>query len=142
MQEMMAGCPAERTLRLIEGRWKLLILSQLFGGTLRFSDLQRAINTALPVGVTPKMLTQDLRQMEIDGLVRREVYAEVPPKVEYSLTPLGQSLRPVVEAMIDWGQRHEWEVEGTAYPCAAAWQGADEGRADAAASEFEAAALV
>lgn len=122
MQEMIVGCPAERTLRLIEGRWKLLILSQLFSGTRRFSDLQRAVNAALPVGVTPKMLTQDLRQMEADGLVSRKVYAEVPPKVEYSLTPVGQSLRPVVEAMIDWGRQHEWESEGTACPCAALWE--------------------
>lgn len=132
MQEMIAGCPAERTLRLIEGRWKLLILSKLFRGTRRFSDLQRAVNAALPVGVTPKMLTQDLRQMEADGLIRREVYAEVPPKVEYSLTPLGQSLRPVVEAMIDWGRRHELEIEGTARPCAALWEESWEDRAETA----------
>ncbi len=129
MKDMMAGCPAERTLRLIGGRWKVFILSQLFSGTVRFAELQRRINEAATSAVAPKVLTQDLRQMEADGLVRREVYAQVPPKVEYSLTPLGQSLRPVVEAMIDWGRRHEWEIEGTARPCAADWRGTDEGYA-------------
>ncbi len=117
MKDMMTGCPAERTLQMIGGRWKIYILSQLFPGTLRFSDLQRSINSITSSSVTPKMLTQELRQMEIDGLIHREVYAQVPPKVEYSLTPLGISLRPVVEAMVVWGQQHEWEMEGTAKHC-------------------------
>lgn len=114
MKTMVAGCPAERTLQLVRGRWKIFILHQLFGETLRFSDLQRSINAITTSGVTPKMLTQELRQMEADGLVLRQVYAQVPPKVEYSLSPLGQSLQPVVEAMVEWGLQHEQETEDAA----------------------------
>lgn len=117
MKDMMAGCPAERTLQMVGGRWKIFILFRLFGGTMRFAELQRRINEITASSVTPKMLTQDLRQMETDGLIHREVYAQVPPKVEYSLTPLGVSLRPVVEAMVVWGQQHEREMEGTAKHC-------------------------
>jgi DNA-binding HxlR family transcriptional regulator len=101
----------ERTLHLIEGRWKVIILNQLFlGGTLRFSELRRRIDSGGTGGrtgvVTPKMLTQELRQMETDGLLHRKVFAEVPPKVEYSLTTLGESLRPVILAMADWSLRN------------------------------------
>ncbi len=117
MKDMMAGCPAERTLQMVGGRWKIFILLRLFGGTMRFAELQRRINEITASSVTPKMLTQELRQMETDGLIHREVYAQVPPKVEYSLTPLGVSLRPVVEAMVVWGQQHEREMEGTARYC-------------------------
>ena len=98
-------CPAERTLAVIGGRWKIVILWHLFQGTRRFNQLHRAIK-----GVSQKVLTQQLREMERDGVVHRQVFAEVPPKVEYSLTPLGESLRPVVEAMCQWGiQGHEAE---------------------------------
>ena len=92
-----ASCPAESTVRLIGGRWKVPIVWHLFGGTMRFSDLRRAMPA-----VTPKMLTQQLRELEKDGVVARKVYAEVPPKVEYSLTERGASLRPVVNAMCEW----------------------------------------
>jgi DNA-binding HxlR family transcriptional regulator len=95
-------CPAEATLAVIGGRWKVPILYHLFGGVKRFSELQRA----LP-GVTQKMLTQQLRELERDGVVRRTVYAQVPPKVEYSLTPRGESLKPVVKAMCRWGMEQE-----------------------------------
>jgi DNA-binding HxlR family transcriptional regulator len=91
-------CPAERTLDIIGGRWKVLILWQLFDRERRFSELFRAI-----VGITQKMLTQQLRELEKDGIVHRQVYAQIPPKVEYSLTPLGKTLRPVVDAMCEWG---------------------------------------
>jgi DNA-binding HxlR family transcriptional regulator len=94
-------CPVETTLHVISGRWKTVILFHLFDGTKRFSELLRSMG-----GITQKMLTQQLREMERDGVVRRRVYPQVPPKVEYSLTPLGHSLRPVVEAMCRWGQRH------------------------------------
>jgi DNA-binding HxlR family transcriptional regulator len=90
-------CPAETTLDVIGGRWKVPILWHLFSGTLRFSELRRALPD-----ITQKMLTQQLRELEHDGVVARKVYAEVPPKVEYSLTPRGLSLRPVVEAMCHW----------------------------------------
>jgi DNA-binding HxlR family transcriptional regulator len=93
-------CPAERTLDVIGGRWKVLILWQLFQGQRRFSELFRALD-----GVTQKMLTQQLRELEKDGIVHRQVYPQIPPKVEYSLTPLGKSLRPVVDAMCEWGLR-------------------------------------
>lgn len=91
----------EQALRMLEGRWKLLILFQLFGGeTKRFSDLERAIPA-----VTQKMLAQQLRQMEKDGIVHRKVYSEIPPKVEYSLTDWGQSLCPALDALLKWAAR-------------------------------------
>ena len=83
------------------------------------AGLQRSINGVTTSSVTPKMLTQELRQMEENGLVHRQVYAQVPPKVEYSLTPLGLSLRPVVDAMVDWGARHQHETTGAQGACAA-----------------------
>ena len=96
------GCPVERTLQIIGGRWKVLILRELLRGMQRFSQLRRA----LP-GVTQKMLTQQLRELERDRVVHRQVYAQVPPKVEYSLTPTGRSLRPILEAMHHWALRHQ-----------------------------------
>lgn len=91
-------CPVEATLELIGGKYKTLILWHLSEGKLRFSQLRREIN-----GVTPKMLTQQLRELETNGLIHREVFPIVPPKVEYSLTELGRSLMPLLVAMRDWG---------------------------------------
>ena len=99
MKKLKTKCPAEVTVNIIGGRWKLLILYHLFQGVKRFSELQRAVS-----GITQKMLTQQLREMERDGLVHREIYPQVPPKVEYSLTALGESLRSVVDAMSRWGK--------------------------------------
>lgn len=96
-----ANCPVERTLDVIGGRWKVLILRELFSGVKRFNELQRAVN-----GITQKMLTQQLREMESDGIVHREIYLQVPPKVEYSLTPVGESLKPIINAMHEWGIQH------------------------------------
>ena len=90
-------CPIEDTLNVIAGRWKILILWWLHAGELRFSELRRYIPS-----VTPKMLTQQLRQMEDEGLVHREVFAQVPPKVIYTLTERGQSLQPVLQSLYDW----------------------------------------
>ena len=101
MKKRDSNCPAEVTLSIIGGRWKLLILYHLFQGVRRFTQLRRALK-----GISQKMLTQQLREMEKDGLVHREVYPEVPPKVEYSLTTLGESLRPVVEALSNWGRMY------------------------------------
>src|SRR5215813_15514447 len=101
MKRRSSKCPAETTLSIIGGRWKVILLYHLFQGVKRFSELQRALT-----GISQKMLTQQLREMERDGLVHREVYAEVPPKVEYSLTPLGQTLGPIVKAMTDWGNMY------------------------------------
>ena len=95
----MGICPVEITLKLIGSKWKLLILRNLVNsGVQRFSELARGIN-----GISQKMLTQNLRQMESDGLLLRTVYAEVPPRVEYSLTEKGESLKPIIDAMHDWG---------------------------------------
>lgn len=93
-------CPATETLRVLSGRWKVPIVWFLFDGTLRFSQLRREL---LPV--TAKMLAQQLRELERDGILLRRVYPQVPPKVEYSLTATGRTLRPVVEAMCRWGNR-------------------------------------
>ena len=92
------NCPVETTLELIGGKYKALILWQLSQGTLRYSELRGRL-----AGITPKMLTQQLREMEADDLVVRQVYPVVPPKVEYSLTELGRSLMPILVAMRDWG---------------------------------------
>ena len=94
MKATESKCPAEFTLAMIGGRWKIPIIFHLLDGRKRFTELARALN-----GVTQKMLTQQLREMERNGLVERKVFAQVPPKVEYSLTNLGVSLRPVVDAM-------------------------------------------
>lgn len=91
-------CPVGITLELIGGKYKALILWHLSGGKMRFSELRKAISSA-----TPKMLTQQLRELESQNLIHREVYPVIPPKVEYSLTELGKSLMPVLIAMRDWG---------------------------------------
>ena len=98
-----------------------MVLNQLFHGTLRYSELRRKIDaggTGERIGpVTPKMLTQELRQMETDGLIHRQVYAQVPPKVEYSLTPLGRSLRPVLLALAAWGREHGEQIDHETVLC-------------------------
>lgn len=93
----------ERAFRMLEGRWKLLILFHLFGGKLlRFSDLERAI-----AAISQKMLIQQLRQMESDGIVRRIVHHQVPPKVEYGLTNWGQALCPALDALLTWAAKRQ-----------------------------------
>ena len=95
---MNAASGVENVLRILEGRWKLVILFQLFGGrVLRFSDIERAIPA-----ISQKMLIQQLRQMERDGIVRRIVHHQVPPKVEYCLTDWGQALCPALDALLKW----------------------------------------
>jgi DNA-binding HxlR family transcriptional regulator len=91
-------CPAETTLLVIGGRWKIPILYHLFQGVKRFSELRHAIG-----GISQKVLTQQLREMERHGIIHREVYPQVPPKVEYSLTPLGETLRPLIDELCKWG---------------------------------------
>ncbi len=95
---MNEHCPVQTTIELIGGKYKALILWHLSGGTLRFSELRKRVS-----GATPKMLTQQLRELEENDLVHREVYPVIPPKVEYSLTELGWSLMPILVAMRDWG---------------------------------------
>ena len=94
-------CPVEATIAMIGGKYKSLILWKLAGGTLRFSQLRKEVPCA-----TPKMLTQQLRELEAAGPVCRKVFAVVPPRVEYSLTPFGRSIMPVLEAMYDWGSAY------------------------------------
>src|SRR5690349_8815820 len=94
-------CPMDLTLELIGGKWKVAILWHLSPGTRRFSELKRQFD-----GITQKMLTQQLRELEADGLVFRKVYAEVPPRVEYSLTDTGASLIPLLNAMCQWGKEY------------------------------------
>jgi len=101
-------CPVELVIELISGKWKLLILRELMSGTKRFSQLQRAIP-----GITQKMLTKQLRELEKAGLIRRKVYPEVPPKVEYSLTELGHSLKEIFESMHRWGMKYMKEMNST-----------------------------
>ncbi|MEE0510396.1 MAG: helix-turn-helix domain-containing protein [Peptococcaceae bacterium] len=96
------ACPVETTLTLIGNKWKVLILRDLLSGTKRFNELKRSLN-----GVSQKVLTAQLRAMEADGLVHREVFAEVPPRVEYSLTELGRSLKPILDAMVEWGTAYK-----------------------------------
>ena len=97
--------PAERALKVIGGRWKIFVLYYLFEGPKRLSELRRLIP-----GVSQKVLVQQLREMEEHGIVHREVFAEVPPRVVYSATKLGLSLRPIVGALCDWGRRHATEL--------------------------------
>ena len=98
----LPACPVETTLMLIGSKWKVLILRDLMPGTKRFGELRRSIGH-----VTQKVLTAQLRDMEACGLVDRRVYAEVPPRVEYSLTELGRSLRPILDAMWAWGEAYK-----------------------------------
>jgi DNA-binding HxlR family transcriptional regulator len=96
-----SNCPVKLTASIIGGKWKPSLLFHLEGRTRRFCELQRLIP-----GLTKKMLTQHLRELERDGIVRRKVYAEVPPRVEYSLTRHGESLKPILKLMSGWGTRH------------------------------------
>ena len=104
--EKLPACPVETTLTLISDKWKVLILRDLLPGTKRFGELKKSIGH-----VSQKVLTAQLRQMEQSGLVNRKVYAGVPPKVEYSLTDVGYSLKPILDAMWTWGEEYQKEME-------------------------------
>lgn len=95
-------CPVETTLQLISSRWKVLIIRDLLQGTRRFGELRKSVGP-----VTQKVLTSNLRGMEQDGLLTRKVYAEVPPRVEYTLTELGYSLHLVLDSMAEWGKAYQ-----------------------------------
>jgi DNA-binding HxlR family transcriptional regulator len=94
-------CPVEATLEVIGGKWKPLILWQLRGDKIRFSGLQQNMQ-----GISPKMLTKQLRELEEDGLILREIYPEIPPRVEYSLTEFGKTVLPVLDALCMWGNEY------------------------------------
>ena len=98
----LPACPVETTLTLIGDKWKVLILRDLMPGTKRFGELKKSVGK-----VSQKVLTAQLRAMEESGLVHREVYAEVPPRVEYSLTELGRSLKPILDSMWAWGEEYK-----------------------------------
>ena len=98
----LPACPVETTLMLIGDKWKVLILRELMSGTKRFGELKKAIGA-----VTQKVLTAQLRDMEASGLLTRKVYAEVPPRVEYTLTETGYSLKPILDSMVVWGQDYQ-----------------------------------
>ena len=102
----MPACPVETTLTLIGDKWKVLILRDLLTGTKRFGELKKSIGN-----VSQKVLTAQLRAMEESGLLTRTVYAEVPPKVEYTLTELGQSLKPILDAMLNWGEEYKASIK-------------------------------
>jgi len=97
----LVGCPVEATLRVVGGRWKVLVLHHLLRGTRRFGELNRALR-----GVSARTLTKQLREMEADGIIDRTVHPQVPPMVEYSLTAKGAELEPVLSALHAWGERH------------------------------------
>ena len=103
----LPACPVETTLMLIGDKWKVLILRDLMPGTKRFGELKKSIGS-----VSQKVLTAQLRDMEEKGLVNRKVYAEVPPRVEYSLTDLGRSLKPILAAMWDGGEGYKAQISG------------------------------
>ena len=100
------GCAVEATADIIGGKWKAVILYYLFEGPKRFNELRRLLPE-----VTQRMLTLQLRELEQDGIVHREIYKEVPPKVEYSLTEFGTSLGPIIVQMLDWGERYMEQIQ-------------------------------
>lgn len=101
MKQELPACPVEITMGLIGDKWKILIIRDLLTGTKRFGELRKSLN-----GISQKVLTNNLRDMEKSGLVHREIFAEVPPRVEYSLTDTGWSLNPVLDSMVKWGNSY------------------------------------
>ena len=95
-------CPVATTINLIGNKWKLLIIRDLISSTIRFGELRKNLE-----GISQRVLTQNLRELENDGLIKRKVYAEVPPRVEYSLNELGRSLLPIISTMADWGNNYK-----------------------------------
>lgn len=102
MEKNLPACPVEMTLMLISDRWKVLIIRDLLDGTQRFGELKKSVGN-----ISQKVLTANLRSMEASGLLTRKVYAEVPPRVEYTLTETGYSLKPILDAMVAWGTKYK-----------------------------------
>ena len=105
MEDQLPKCPVETTLMLISDRWKVLIIRDLMGGTKRFGQLKKSVGN-----ISQKVLTSNLRSMEEQGLLTRNVYAEVPPRVEYTLTETGYSLKPILCAMEKWGTEYKQKI--------------------------------
>ena len=106
-KEELPACPVATTVRLIGSKWKLLILRNLMARPWRFNELRRDLE-----GISQKVLTASLRAMEEDGIITRAVYPEVPPRVEYALSPLGESMRPILDAMEEWGTNYKKRMAG------------------------------
>ena len=102
MKRELPACPVETTLMLISDRWKVLIIRDLMDGTKRFGELKKSIGS-----ISQKVLTSNLRSMEESGLLTRKVYAEVPPRVEYTLTETGYSLKPILDSIVEWGKAYQ-----------------------------------
>ena len=102
MEKELPACPVEMTLMLIGDRWKVLIIRDLLEGTRRFGELKKSVGN-----ISQKVLTANLRSLEASSLINRRVYAEVPPRVEYSLTETGYSLKPILDAMVEWGTNYK-----------------------------------
>ena len=107
-KEEMPACPVATTVRLIGSKWKLLIIRNLLQRPWRFNELKKNLE-----GISQKVLTDSLRSMEADGIVTRTVYPEVPPRVEYTLTDLGRSLKPILDAMQNWGEEYKAKANGS-----------------------------
>lgn len=105
-EKTLPACPVETALLFLKDKWQVLIYRELLTGTKRFSELKRAL-----APVSQKMLTQNLRELEENGMIERKVYPVVPPKVEYSLTPLGLTMKPVIEALKSWGTMYQNKVK-------------------------------
>lgn len=101
-KEDLPECPVATTLQLIGNKWKILIIRNLLVRPWRFNELHKSLE-----GISQKVLTANLREMEADGIICREVFAEVPPRVEYSLSELGESIRPILDALKDWGEKYK-----------------------------------
>ena len=106
MKTELPACPVEMTLQIIGNRWSILIVRDLMSGTKRFGELMKSID-----GISQKVLTQNLRKMEGNNIVHRKVYAQVPPKVEYSLTKIGKTLEIVIDSMFEWGEDYKKGLE-------------------------------
>ena len=100
--EKITDCPVATTINLIGSKWKLLIIRDLTGGKKRFGELRKSLT-----GISQRVLTQSLRELESDGLIDRAVYAEVPPRVEYTLSDLGKTLKPIIDSMYEWGTNYK-----------------------------------
>ena len=101
-KEDLPACPVATTLQLIGNKWKILIIRNLLMRPWRFNELHKSLE-----GISQKVLTSNLREMESDGIISREVFADVPPRVEYSLSELGESMRPILDAMQEWGENYK-----------------------------------
>lgn len=106
-KEEMPACPVATTVSLIGSKWKLLIMRNLLQRPWRFNELKKSLD-----GISQKVLTESLRSMEADGIITRTVYAEVPPRVEYALSELGESMRPIIKAMEEWGNEYKNLLQG------------------------------